>query len=253
MVMMVFAGGEYQKELSDEINRGRNSPPEPFDAFRLEIEDLFAEANNWLDGEPIATQQQADDVSALVNRLRKVLKDADDQRKAEKKPHDDAAKAVQALWTPLLSKAELAASTARNALAVFLRKKEDEQRAGAEALRKEAEQAAEAAAQSRQLANPESLSDQTAVRVREEAAAALAKAADRAAGAKAHAKGGERAVGLRSDWKAEVTDALAFGKWAWEHRRDEYLGFLTGLAQRECRQGPKGIPGIIVHEVRKAV
>jgi hypothetical protein len=65
--------------------------------------------------------------------LRKARKDADEARVAEKKPHDDAAKAVQAKWTPLLDKCELAETTAKKALAPYLIAKEAAQQAEAEA------------------------------------------------------------------------------------------------------------------------
>src|SRR5690349_674097 len=119
-----------------------NAPADPATLFAEEVEDLLLECRNWLDGEPVETEAQADAISALVNRARRIRKDADEARKAEKKPHDDAAKAVQAKWVPTIDKADLAAETAKKALAPYLQKVEDQQRAEAEAARAEAERLA---------------------------------------------------------------------------------------------------------------
>jgi hypothetical protein len=230
----------------------KNAPAEPAALFAEEVDDLMLEARNWLDGEPITNEQQAEAVSSLLNRLRRVAKDADEARKVEKKPHDDAAKSVQAKWTPIISKAELAASTAKQALAPYLRAIEDQQRAEAEAARKEAERLAEIARAAHQQASGNLEASEGAERLLK-AAAAAEKDAVRAGKAKAHAAGGERAVGLRSYYTAEVVDPVMFGKWAWEHRRDQYVQFLHELAEREARLGIREIPGLKITEERKAV
>ena len=125
---------------------GHNRPSDPFTLYSESIEDLFDQAKQFLDGEPIETEAQAEDVSRLLSMVRKTSNDADEARKAEKRPHDEAAKAVQLRWKPLLDKLDLAASTAKNALAPFLQAQEDAQRAAAEAARQEAQRQAEAAA-----------------------------------------------------------------------------------------------------------
>src|SRR3546814_5731055 len=113
-----------------------NNPP-AYEAISLHIEDLIAEAHNFLDGEPIKAQGQADAVGKLLDMIRQAKKAADEQRVIEKKPHDDAAKAVQTKYKPLIDKCELAASVAkrleeqtsehqslmRNSYAVFCLKK----------------------------------------------------------------------------------------------------------------------------------
>jgi hypothetical protein len=231
---------------------GHNQPPEPFDAYTLEIEDLYAEATNYLDGEPIANQAQADDVSAIVNRLRKVITDADEARKTEKRPHDEAAKAVQAKWKPLLDKADLAASTARNALAPFLKKQEDAQQAAAEALRKEAEEKAEAAAQAAQDMAPDNLAGQAWLRAARDEAAAIGKAAQKAAKGRVHAKGGERAIGLRSAWTPVLSDSCAALKHYRARQPEELKAWLLEQAEKDVRAGARIIPGFTITEDRKA-
>jgi hypothetical protein len=232
---------------------GHNQPADPFTAFSLHLDDLEEQAKQFLDGTGVQTPEQAEDVSRLLGMVRKAANDAEDARKAEKKPHDDAAKAVQARWKPILEKADLIAGTAKQALAPFLQRQEDANRAAAEAAAQEAREKAHAAAQAIQQARPDDLAGQSTARILQENAADAAKRAERLGKVKVQARGGERAVGLRSTYRAEITDPTAFARWMWANRNAEMLTFLEEVAQRECRGGPRGIPGITVHEERKAV
>src|SRR3546814_11563233 len=78
-----------------------NNPP-AYEAISLHIEDLIAEAHNFLDGEPIKAQGQADAVGKLLDMIRQAKKAADEQRVIEKKPHDEAATAVKTKYKPLI-------------------------------------------------------------------------------------------------------------------------------------------------------
>jgi hypothetical protein len=230
----------------------RNAP-EPFVLFSEHINELLDEAKNFLDGTPVETEGQAEAVSRLLNMIRKASNDADEARKIEKKPHDDAAKAVQSKWKPLLDAADLAATTCKRALEPFLHKKEEAQRAAAEAARQEAERKAAFAREAAEKAANDDLGAKLAASVAMEDAIAAEKLAGRLDKAKAHATGGERAIGLRTSYSADILDPIAFGKWAWGHRREEYLAFLTSLAISECRHGPRDLPGVRITTERKAV
>lgn len=228
-----------------------HNQPSPFDMYAVHIGDLFDEAQNWLDGSGVNSDADAEGVSRLLSMLRKAAKDADGARADEKRPHDDAAKAVQAKWKPLLDKAQLAIDTAKSALTPYLTRKEAEQRAEAERLRQEAEEAARKAREAHQASGTDLAAAGNAVAL-ETVAEALQKAAKKAEGAKAHAKGGERAVGLRSVWSAEVQDFTVFARWAWEHRGSELRQFLRTLADREVSAGARSLPGVTITEERKA-
>lgn len=231
---------------------GHNQPATPYDALKAHIDDLDLEARNHLDGEPIKDEAQAAAVSRILDDARKASKAADEARKDEKRPHDEAAAAVQARWKPLLERADLAATTAKEALAPWLQRLEDEQRAAAEAMRKEAEEAAEVAAQTSASVDPGDLAGQTTARIRQESAHALAQRATRAEKARPHVRGGERANFLKSRCTAILSDPVAFARWAWTNRRPDYDEFLQGLANREVRHGPRDIPGITVNTERTA-
>lgn len=228
-----------------------NAPADPAELFGEEIADLLLEARNYLDGEPIANETQAEAVSSLLNRLRRVSKDADEARKVEKKPHDDAAKAVQQKWTPIISKAELAASIAKQALAPWLLKVEEEQHREAEVARLEADRLAEAAREAHQAASGNLEATEDAERVLKAAAAAKAHA-DRCEKQKAHATGGERAIGLVDRYWPKLIDPRE----ALRHYRtadpDALKEWLMEQARADVRAGVRSIPGFEIQHERVA-
>jgi hypothetical protein len=227
-----------------------NAPPEPAVLFSEEIEDLLLEARNYLDGEEIATEQQAEAVSSLLNRLRRLAKDADEARKLEKKPHDEAAKAVQAKWNPIIDKAELATSTAKEALAPWLRKLEEQQRAEADRLAAEAARLAQIAAEAREGAG--SLQDKEDAERLLKAAGAASRDATRAGKAKAHAKGGERAVGLVDTYTPELTDPCEALKHYRATQPELLKDWLVEQARKDIHSGVRSIPGFTIKHERVA-
>lgn len=252
MGTLVFSNGKLDKELTAEVAAmGHNQPPESFVLFKEEVDDLLLEARNYLDGEPIANEEQANAVSSLLNRLRRVAKDADEARKLEKKPHDDAVKAVQAKWTPIISKAELATSTAKQALAPWLRQIEDRQRAEAEAARAEAARLAQVAAEAHQKAagNLEAAEDAERLLKAAKGAEQFAAKAERQ---KAHAKGGERAVGLVDVFTPVLTDSCEALKHYRAKQPEALKEWLLDQARADVRAGARIIPGFTIHHERVA-
>jgi DNA-directed RNA polymerase beta subunit len=231
---------------------GHNNPPTPFDECERKVFDLFDEAKGFLDGEPITTQPMCDAVSKLLDMIRVAKREADEHRKTEKRPHDEAAKAVQEKWNPLLVRCDLAADAAKKALTPFLEAQEAEKRAKAEAARKEAEEKARAA----QEALRASRDDLTA---REQAEAMLAEAkkadaaANRAEKDKAQGKGGARAVSLRTSYVAEIQDYQALARHIWEADKQALNTFLDEYAAQKVRAGARSLPGVHVREVKGAV
>lgn len=96
--------------------RGDNRPPDEmsFEWLWSRLNDvnegtkvsLADEAKAYLDGRPITDQTEADKVSNLADKLTEIWKKADEARKKERQPHDEALKAIQLKWTPLLLLAE---------------------------------------------------------------------------------------------------------------------------------------------------
>lgn len=230
---------------------GHNNPPTPFDDIREEIDGLYTEAKNWLDGGGVNSETDATNVSKLLDLLRQAEKKADKLRVDEKKPHDDAGKAVQAKFKPLLDSASRAIDVCKGALTPWLRKQEEARQEAARIAREEAE-AAECAAQAAFAA-----SGPSDLEMREEAErlAAEAKSANLAANRlekdKAQAKGGARAVSLRTTYHAEIVGQTDFARFVWQRYPNEIDW--QAIADRLVRAGVRDMPGVNVKSVQEAV
>lgn len=254
--MAAMADIAFDLEANPHIYLGANNPPEPtpFDAFEAHIGDLIETAKGFLDGEPVADEAVASKVSQLLDECRKAAKDADKARAEEKKPHDEAAKAVQAKWKPLLERADLAAQTCKDALKPYLEAQEAEKRRVAEQARLEAEERARAAAEAARAA-----AESTDLQAREEAeqlvkdAKAAEKAATKAESDRGRSAGGARATTLRTYHTAVLTDGTAAARWAWAERRADMEEFITGLAQQAVNAGRHTIPGFDVQADTRVV
>lgn len=208
----------------------------------------MAEAKHWLDGEPIANEEQANTVSSLLNRLRRLSKDADAARATEKKPHDDAAKAVQAKWKPITDKATLAAAVAKEALAPWLLQIEQRQIEEAAAAQAEAARLAKIAQEAMQASAGDLTARDDAERLLK-AAGAAQKDAAKAAKQKAHATGGEKAIGLIDKFTPALTDSAAALKHYRERQPEELKAWLLEQARKDVHAGIRSIPGFtITHE-----
>lgn len=115
-----------------------------------EIDDAATHALAWLQKNGITDKTAADTAANWRARLLDLSKQADKQRETEKRPHDEAAKAVQAKWKPSVETAADAANRLRDALTAWMRAEELKARAEADAKRKIAE---EAAAKARAIAD----------------------------------------------------------------------------------------------------
>jgi DNA polymerase III epsilon subunit-like protein len=242
---------------ADESAPATPEQPATFATIKAEIEGLDIEARNWLDGEPIANEAQAADVAKLRDKLRDVAARAEKLRKEEAKPFDDGKAEVQGRYNPLIQKdrgkVDLALAACNSALAPWLRKKDDEQRAIAQAAELRANQAAyEAREAARGAADSTDLGKRESAQAMLDEAKGLMGEARRADAAKAQVTGGRRAVGLKSVFRPELVDpakALAYYRMEQPERLKEWL---LEQAQADVRAGKRGdvIPGVVIHEDR---
>lgn len=108
---------------------GDNRPPETIEQkVAVEIE----HASGWLAkvGE-ISSKQDGDIAANMRGYLLELIRQADAQREAEKKPHLDAGRAVDARWKPVIDGARSIADKLRSALTPWLNKLEAERKAAA--------------------------------------------------------------------------------------------------------------------------
>lgn len=109
-----------------------------------EITDAARTALDWLKATKIADKTSADIAANHRAKLNDLAKRADAEREERKRPHMDAAKAVDLEYKPLVIEAKEAADTLRDALTVWMRDQEAKAKAVADAARKAAEEAAKA-------------------------------------------------------------------------------------------------------------
>lgn len=86
-----------------------------------EIEDAAGQALDWLNEAKIDNQIAADMAGNWRQRMLSLAKRADAQRVDEKRPHDEAAKAVQTKWKSPIDRAEAVAVKLRLAVEPFLK------------------------------------------------------------------------------------------------------------------------------------
>jgi hypothetical protein len=236
---------------------GHNNPPEPtpFEAAREMISSLDVEAQAWFDGAPIENEQQAADVARILDAARKAKQQADAERKAEKEPHAQAAKAVDEKWKPLLADADRIADCAKKAQTKWLLKLEAVKRAEEEQARREAAAAEEEARRlAAAAAETGSLEDAKARDAAIKDSQQAARAAAHAATEKPRAKGEgmSRAVGLRTVYRAQVDDRRALLNHIASRDPQALIDFVNDWAGKQVRSGARVIPGVTVIEERVA-
>lgn len=188
-----------------------------FDGLKDRIEDLAREADRLIKTGAAGTQEAADQASDLANRLGELWTAADEERKREKKPHDDAAKAVQQKWLPVLTAAEVYKRVKATVVTPFLVAQEAKRKAAEADARKVAEQAAQSGAP---------------------------LFAERSPTAKA-GSAGRRSVALRTVRRAEIEDRAAV--LAFFADSQQVTELLQTLSDRAVRAGV-AVPGVKVIE-----
>lgn len=229
------------------VPKTHNQPPEV--AIFAEIDDLYDEAKNWADGEPITSAEMHDAITALYDGIHDAGKRADALRVEEKKPHDDAAKAVQDKYNPYVQakkgKVDRAKAALGDLLAAWRQKVAAEKAAEAARIAAEAE-AARAAAQAAMQASAGNLAE------REAAEELLADAKRLERGARRSEKAATTGLGLRTVWVAVLENEEVAMDWCWERARAEVLAVAQRNADEAVRAGLRQVPGFVVREEKRA-
>jgi hypothetical protein len=132
--MVAQFGGLWPDE-HELVGMGDNLPPEDnsYEGLRDAIEPLAREAEQRLRGEPIKDQDEADRIANLADRLAELWKKTEEQRKAERKPHDETLKAIQGKWSPLQLAAEVYKNLKYKLVTPWLQRQTEAQQKEAEA------------------------------------------------------------------------------------------------------------------------
>ncbi len=236
---------------NDRIKPGGNMTP--FEQSEMEIADLYDEAKNWADGEPVTTQEAHDEVERLMDLISAAAKTADERRVEEIAPHKAAVDAAQARWNTLIGKNK--SITGKTVLALDALKKvvepfrvEQQRLKDAEArrIREEAEEAERRAQEAFAQTSVADLAE------REEAERLAQRAADLSKVANKAAKAATTNTGLTTYWQTEVTDKRAVAAHYWKTRPAEVDAFFLSLAEADVRRGMRSIPGCEITEQKKA-
>lgn len=99
---------------------GHNLGLTPFETLANELAGEKAEIDRLLTAGPIKDKATADRLSNWTARISDIKTRADAERVAEKRPHDDAASAVQAKWKPLVDDAAALARRMKDAIGAYL-------------------------------------------------------------------------------------------------------------------------------------
>lgn len=242
--------------MTDEIAAiGHNNPPIVPEEIAAKAKDFNEAAKAWLDLKVIDSQERAEKATDFIDGARKTFKLIDTARKDAKKPHDDAGKAVQDAFNPLLEAITRAADGVKAMTAVWLKKENDRVAAEkAEAAKKAAAEKAEAD----RLAAEAAASNDIAAQVEAGAAQKAAEAAQKAASkvekvGAASSTGAGRKVSLRKHYTCTVDKigpALSYYR---EH--PDVIALIERLATAEVRgqDGEKVAPqGFKLHVEEKA-
>lgn len=249
---------------------GANNPP-PFDqsvldALDARVNEFILAGGDWRDLGEIQTEEQAGDLNDYLSGLKKNRDEVEKARKAAKKPHDDASKAVQAAFTPLVTKIDFTIGKLRPMLTAFMDRKEAERRAAERAAREEAARAAKAAEEAAaKAAARNDIAGEVAAQEQAKAAAEKAKEAERLAKGRvsvASGSGGGRTASYRTYWRAEVANPRVAYMELSSGRHPEIAAELAetirALGERVARSkdfNPETdtLPGFVFHAERRAV
>lgn len=209
-----------------------NGPTDEAEVLREQIEAASAGVGEY---SKITDDSTAAKAQSLRSRLLDLHRTADKTREAEKKPHLEAGKAVDAKWQPLVKKAKEAADTVARAMSAFETEKariaREAEAARQAAIREQEEAARKAAEAGKPAPKP----------------AALPPAPEPVAATPIKGAYG-RAASVKVVKVATVTDQDAVYRFMRE--RPEVAELLTSLAQRAVNAGHE-VPGVSIEEQRK--
>lgn len=208
---------------------GANNPP-PEVAFSMEIDDLFAMVAAA--GE-VTNEEQDAAMDGLLDDFRKVRKSVDQQRASEKKVHDEAGKAVQARYKPLLEKADRGADEIKRLLTPYRARVKAEKDAAAAKAREEAEALQKAAQEALQASDD--LEGRYDAEEQIKAAQKLTAQANRI---------DRTAKGTRTIWTATIDDRRAALNALLPKFPERFEALIQQMADEACRSGRPVIPGI---------
>lgn len=215
-----------------------NNPPASV-AFSMEIDELFAPANSIT---TIENDDQLATVEGLSADLRRARKDADAKRVEEKRPHMEAAKAVDDAWREPIRKADIAIAELRDRQTPYKTAKQAAKDEAAAKLRAEADARQKAA---QDALRSDDLEARYQAEVELKSAGKLASVANRIE---------REATGLRISYRATITDRREALKHYLTEQPEVFERVIQELADKDARSPAtrRAIPGVTFTEQKRA-
>lgn len=205
---------------------GHNSPPDPLDEAIAPYGDFIAEAETWLDGQTVTTEDQMRAVDTLAREIKAAEKAVKAAEESEAKPIYDQWKAAKARYTPTLDDLGRLKKGLAALVDGFKRKLAEEKRAAEQAAWEAANKARREAEAKAAQADAANIEQQREAEEAKRAAMEAEKAAQAAKRESASVKG------LRTVTRYEVTDHKALLHWIAQNDREALTAFVDEWARR---------------------
>jgi chromosome segregation ATPase len=221
---------------------GHNNPPDPIDEALAPYGDAISEAENWLDGSPVETEDQMKAVDAIIKEIRSAKSDLAKAKKSATAPLHDIWKAEIARWKPTEDDIERRLKGLAAVVDPFKRKLAEEKEAAKRAAYEEARRKEREAEEAARKANASDYEAAT------EAARLQAEAIEAKKAASAANK--DTVKGLRTVTRYAIEDHRAALHWIAGNDRDAITAFIDEYVRRNHKSAQ--IDGVKVWQEKEA-
>lgn len=226
-----------------------DSATETFDSVSQEIEDLYQTAKDFADGEPIDSQEMADEIGRIHAGLHDAGKRLDALRVEAKKPLDEKIKEIQDLYNPYVQPKKGKVDLGKSALNDLLTPWRAEQKRIAD----EAAAAAAAEAERKQREAEEAIRASSGnLSAREEAEAQLKEAKSANKDARRAEREANTGTGLRTVWVTEIESLNDALDWAFARDEQAFRDLALSMAREQVQRGVRNIPGFKITDTKVA-
>lgn len=222
------------------IEIGGNNPPADA-AMTIHVDDLFTLLSDTLAGGEVDSDEKDAAIDGILDDFRKASADAEKTRKAEKEPHLEAGRQVDAKWKPIVDKATRGAAACKDALTPYRTAKQRAKDEAARKAREEAERQAKAAQDA--LREADDLEARYAAETQLEAAqklAAVASKIDRAP------------TGLRTFWTHRIVNRKELLLHVIDRYPEDLADMLNEFVRQKVAAGLRDMPGVEITEQKRA-
>lgn len=221
---------------------GHNAPPDPIKEALAPYGDTISEAENWLDGTEVETEEQMKAVDALTKEVKAALKAVNAGEKSAAAPLHDAWKAEKARWKPTIDDLTRIRDGLVSLVGEFKKKLAAEKAAAERAAWEEADKARrEAEAKAAEAASGDIEAQREAAAAKEQAAALVKEAS---------AARNDTVKGMRKVQKYEIQDHRAALHDIAKNDRDAMTAFIEEYVLRNFKT--RTISGVRVWEEKEA-